>query len=734
MFSQLNGSADLAAAVDDVLVATQLFQPHGATGMELLGGNAHLAPQPELPAIGKAGGAVDVDCRTVHRRRKEGGMGLVPGQDSFAVAGGVRGDVADGLLHAVHDLDSQDVVQELGVKIRRACRGAGDDGGCTRVQPQLHRVQPLCRAVRAQPPGQLGQELCRNVTVHQAHLLRVADAGAAGLGVFDDVQRLILLGRSIHEDVADAGTGLDAGDFCVFHTGADEPGPSARDEQIHIAHRRHQGVGRGVGGVLDQADRCFGQAVCPQPLPQSRYNGVGTAPCLPAAPQDAGIAALDGKGGGIAGHVGAALVDDGDHAHGHGGLFDDQPVGALYPAQNFAHRIGQVSHFPDALCHGADALRCQGQPVQHDLRDVPFGGFQIGGIGLQNGLLAGRGAERLCHAQQGGAAHLARGKAQRASCRAGGFQNLLCRHGSALLSARKAGACGSAVCNVVEQLRVGAVGDHHVRALCRYHLGGTELGGHAAGAQCGACPVCQRQHLRGDALYHRDELCVRVGVGIGGVQAVDVAQQHQQVGMDAAGDDGGQRVIVADGGDLVGGNGVVLVDDGQRTQLQQPGQGVLEIQPPSLVLHIHAGEQDLRHIVVVGGEQAVVGVHQLTLAHSGAGLLGGHITGAGGQGQLAHSHADGTGRDEDDLVPCVLQVAQHLDQILCVADVQPPGGVCQCGGAHFDDDAHKLNPFPFPLSCRRRRSPHRSPRRGSRALPARARPEWCCRRGCTPHP
>ena len=97
MLSHLNGSADLAAAVDDVLVAAQLFQPHRAPGVELLGGNAHLAPQPELPAIGKAGGAVDVDRRTVHRRRKDGGMGLVPGQDGFAVAGGVRGDVADGL-------------------------------------------------------------------------------------------------------------------------------------------------------------------------------------------------------------------------------------------------------------------------------------------------------------------------------------------------------------------------------------------------------------------------------------------------------------------------------------------------------------------------------------------------------------------------------------------------------------------------------------------------------------
>ena len=88
----MNGSADLAAAVDDVLVAAQLFQPHRAPGVELLGGNAHLASQSEFSAIREAGGAVDIDRRAVHRRRKEGGMGLVPGQDGLAVAGGVRGD------------------------------------------------------------------------------------------------------------------------------------------------------------------------------------------------------------------------------------------------------------------------------------------------------------------------------------------------------------------------------------------------------------------------------------------------------------------------------------------------------------------------------------------------------------------------------------------------------------------------------------------------------------------
>ena len=122
-----------------------------------------------------------------------------------------------------------------------------------------------------------------------------------------------------------------------------------------------------------------------------------------------------------------------------------------------------------------------------------------------------------------------------------------------------------------------------------------------------------------------------MGVGVGSVQAVDVAQQHQQVGVDAAADDGGQSVVVADGGDLIGGYGVVFVDDGQGTQLQQAGQGVLKVHAAFGVLHVHAGEQDLRHGVIVGVEQSVVGVHQLTLAHSGAGLLGGGVLWAGWQ-------------------------------------------------------------------------------------------------------
>ena len=55
----------------------------------------------------------------------------------------------------------------------------------------------------------------------------------------------------------------------------------------------------------------------------------------------------------------------------------------------------------------------------------------------------------------------------------------------------------------------------------------------------------------------------RIAARIGGVEAVDVGQQHQQVGADHLRHAGGQPVVVAVA-DLLGGHGVVLVDHRRR--------------------------------------------------------------------------------------------------------------------------------------------------------------------------
>ena len=55
----------------------------------------------------------------------------------------------------------------------------------------------------------------------------------------------------------------------------------------------------------------------------------------------------------------------------------------------------------------------------------------------------------------------------------------------------------------------------------------------------------------------------------GGVEPVDVGEQHQQIGADHGGDAGGEAVVVAIA-DLAGRDRVVLVDDGHGAQVEQP--------------------------------------------------------------------------------------------------------------------------------------------------------------------
>ena len=113
-------------------------------------------------------------------------------------------------------------------------------------------------------------------------------------------------------------------------------------------------------------------------------------------------------------------------------------------------------------------------------------------------------------------------------------------------------------------------------------------------------------------------------MGVGSVQSVNVRQQDQLVRPDALRHDGRQGIVVTDD-DLLGGNRIVFIDDGPRSQLQQSVEGVAEIIVAVLVLHIVAGDQQLGHGMVVFAEELIVGVHQLALAHGGSGLLGGNI-------------------------------------------------------------------------------------------------------------
>ena len=363
----------MSAAADDIFIGAHFAQPHRAAGVQLLRGDAHFAAEAELAAVGEAGGGVDVDRGAVHVLHKVSLRGGVARDDGVAVAGGVRRDVGDGLVHVGDDLDREDVVEKLRVEVMFARGGAGDDRCRLGVQAQLHALPDA----GCQP----GQEVRGDGPVHQQNLLGVADAGAAGLGVFDDVQRHVEVGALLHIDVADAGARGDAGDGGLPDAGADQPGPAAGDQQVHIALRRHKRPGALTGGVLHEVDRVFGDAQGCQRRAQGVHDGVGAAEGLLPAAQDADAAAFQRQRRRVAGDIGAAFVDDGDDAHRHRDLRDAQAVRADVLLQHPAHGVRERGDIADALRHAGDALRRQAQAVQHHVADRARGGVQVRGVG-----------------------------------------------------------------------------------------------------------------------------------------------------------------------------------------------------------------------------------------------------------------------------------------------------------------------------------------------------------------
>ena len=96
----------------------------------------------------------------------------------------------------------------------------------------------------------------------------------------------------------------------------------------------------------------------------------------------------------------------------------------------------------------------------------------------------------------------------------------------------------------------------------------------------------------------RDVRGGRIAPRVGGVEAVDVGQQHQLVGLDHLGDARGQAVVVAEA-DLGGRHGVVLVDHRDAAEAEQRVQRGARVEVAAAVLGVVQRQQQLR-----GGQTA----------------------------------------------------------------------------------------------------------------------------------
>ena len=327
--------------------------------MELLGGNAHFAPQSEFPPVGEPGGRVDIHRRAVHVGGKIPLRLRAPGHDGLAVAGGVRRDVGDRLLHILHALDSKNVIQKFRIKIFLPRLFPGDDGSRRLIQTKLHCPFP----VSDQTFIEHGQKRGGDRLVHQQDFLGVADAGAAGFGVFHNVQRHVQVGGLLHIYVADAGAGGDAGHGGGAYAGIDQPRAATWDQQVNVAVCGHQRRGAFPGGILHQIHRILRNPHRFKTGTEGVNDGVGAAERLLSASQDADVPAFQRQSGGIAGDVGTAFVNNGNDTHGDGHLLNFQTVLADVGLQNPPHRVGQRRHLTAAFGNARNALFVQHQTV-----------------------------------------------------------------------------------------------------------------------------------------------------------------------------------------------------------------------------------------------------------------------------------------------------------------------------------------------------------------------------------
>ena len=189
-----------------------------------MGRDADLGAQAKLAAVGEARAGVGVHGRGIDRIQEALASIRVLGDDGLGVHRAVAVDVRDGLVLVRHDLHAHLERQVLtapvllsrgNVVIALDKPGIGACGARGLVAVNQH-------AVVMQHGHDRGQKRIGHSTVDQQRLGGIAHAHALGLGIDDNVERLIKVGGFMHVDVAVARARLDHRHKRLAHAALDQ--------------------------------------------------------------------------------------------------------------------------------------------------------------------------------------------------------------------------------------------------------------------------------------------------------------------------------------------------------------------------------------------------------------------------------------------------------------------------------------------------------------------------------
>ena len=163
-----------------------------------------------------------------------------------------------------------------------------------------------------------------------------------------------------------------------------------------------------------------------------------------------------------------------------------------------------------------------------------------------------------------------------------------------------------------------------------------------------------------------------VAARIGGLEPVDVRQQHHTIRADHLRDTCRKTIVVAIA-DLRRRNRIVLVDHRDRPERQQCPQRGSGVQVTATPLAVLEREQHLRDRDVVVLEQFLVGMGEPDLPNRGGGLTLLQTQGALRQRQMTPAERDRTRRNQQDFLAALPQPDEVLHQGFEPGTVQTAG-------------------------------------------------------------
>ena len=125
--------------------------------------------------------------------------------------------------------------------------------------------------------------------------------------------------------------------------------------------------------------------------------------------------------------------------------------------------------------------------------------------------------------------------------------------------------------------------------------------------------------LRRDRGYDVQALGVRVFRRRRRVKPVDVRQKHEAIGGHHGGDPCREPIVIAVT-DFRGRNRVVLVDDGNCTELEQHLDGIARVEIAAPLLSISRCDEDLRRCQPAAGKNRLIGMGKRDLPDGSRGL------------------------------------------------------------------------------------------------------------------